>query len=159
MAIKVILVLSLWRNKIISQTFFFNPYSIRLLFIPCWLELGYLPILNEPLAKVNVVIKYDLHQGFSKGWLWTSSIGIPWELIREIQILGLHISTPETEIVGMGPTSLVQTIHLDKSDSFFRFENYWFRVITSSSSAGEKTHVPWTSCFLRKSGVFDSGCR
>lgn len=58
---KVIFVLCRFISKQNSfPDFFFNPYSIRLLFISCWLELGYLPILNEPLAKDNAVIKPDL---------------------------------------------------------------------------------------------------
>lgn len=38
---------------------------------------------SEPLAKENVVIKYDfLDQGWSKDALWTSSTTISRELIR-----------------------------------------------------------------------------
>lgn len=58
---KVIFVLCLfYKGTKFFPRLFFNPYSVRLLFITCWLKLGYLPTLNEPLAKDNVVIKSEL---------------------------------------------------------------------------------------------------
>lgn len=118
-------------NKILSQTFIY-PYSVRLLFISCWLELSYFTILDEPLAKENVIVKYELDQGFSKdSGLWTSSTSISWEL-RGMQILGLHLSHTEWRtlewdlaVYSNNPSRQIWWI--------FKFENHWFRLIKSSS--------------------------
>lgn len=101
------------REQNFFQTFLYL-YSIRLLFIACWLGLSYLPILNEPLVKENVVTKHNLDQGFSKGWSLDQKHQHPLGTYQR----DTNSWTPSLAIVNVEPGSLFQTILLGKSGTF-----------------------------------------